>query len=89
MSITDLAAYKQQAAQRLEPNERRKLEAMEAASLLNLTPEQLERIKRDPGLGTYPYMRLVIAAFNRMETALRREAAERKADVERESRMRI
>lgn len=89
MSITDLAAYKQQAAQRLEPNERRKLEAMEAASLQHLTPEQLERIKRDPGLGTYPTMRLVVAAFNRMETALSREAAERKAEAERESRMRI
>lgn len=89
MSITDLTAYKQQAAQRLEPNERRKLEAIEAASLENLAPEKLERIKRDPGLGTYPYMRLVIAASKRMETALRCEAAERKAEVERQARNRL
>ena len=89
MSITDLTAYKQQAAQRLEPNERRKLKAMEAASLENLTPKQIERIKRDPGLGTYPTMRLVKCTFNRMETELGREAAEQKAEAERESRMRI
>ena len=86
MSITDL---KRKAAASLEPAERRKLVALEAAALENLTAEQIERIKRDPGLGTYPTMRLVMAAFNRQDTELGRDAAERKSEVERAARMRI
>lgn len=86
MSITDISAYKRQQAL---ASDLRKLEALETASLDNLSHEQIERIKRDPRLGTYPYARLVMAAFKRQEAALAREAAERKAEVEREARMRI
>lgn len=89
MSITTLSAYKHRLAQRLEPDERKKLEALEAASLDNLNSEQIARIKRDPRLGTYPTARLVMAAYNRQTAALGREAAERRAEAEREARMRI
>jgi len=89
MSITNLTAYKRRLAQRLEPNERKKLEALEAASLDNLNSEQIARIKRDTRLGTYPTARLVMAAYNRQTTELGREAAERRAEAEREARMRI
>ncbi len=89
MSLTDLEEHKHRMAEKLATAERQKLEALEAAALTNLSSEQIERIKRDPRLGTYPTARLVMAAFNRQETALNRDAAERKAQVERESRLRI
>lgn len=89
MSITDLEAFKRQMAAGLEPAERQKLEALEAASLTNLSDAQIERIKRDPKLGSYPTMRLVMAAWNRQENALNRDAMDRKAEIEREARKRI
>jgi len=89
MSITSLEAFKSKLAERCNQQERRRLEVMELASIENLTDEQIERIKHDPTLGTYPYARLVMAAWKRQEHALRREAAERKAQAEREARMRI
>lgn len=89
MSLTDLEEYKHRMAEKLAPAERKKLEALEAAVLTNLSSEQIERIKSDPRLGTYPTARLVMAAFNRQETALNRDAAERKAQAERESRLSI
>lgn len=89
MSVTDLEKFKCRMAEALDPVSRRKLEALEAASLENLSAEKIEQIKRDPALGTYQTARLVMAAFNRQETALNRDALERKAEAERDARMRI
>lgn len=87
--MTDIAEYKRQIAQRLSPDERKRLEALESAALTNLTDGQIEKIKRDPSLGSYPTARLIIAAFRRQEAAISRDYAEKKSEVERESRRRL
>jgi len=57
--------------------------------LQSLRQDQIERIKRDESLGTYPAARLTMAAFKRLEHADRQAAKERKAEVERAARQRF
>ena len=61
----------------------------EIGPLQSLRQDQIDRIKRDPSLGTYPYARLVNAAFQRLEHAERQKLAEVRAEVERAARQRL
>lgn len=57
--------------------------------LQSLRQDQIERVKMDESLGTYPTARLIMAAFKRLEHAERLAAKERKAEVERAARQRF
>lgn len=62
---------------------------VEIGPLQSLRQDQIERIKKDESLGTYPTGRLVNAAFQRLEHAERQEFAERRAEVEHAARQRL
>ncbi|WP_103035271.1 hypothetical protein [Castellaniella caeni] len=62
---------------------------VEIGPLQSLRHDHIERIKKEASLGTYPYARLVNAAFQRLEHAERRELAEHRAEVERAARQRF
>jgi len=57
--------------------------------LQSLRQDQIERVKMDESLGTYPTARLIMAAFMRLEHAGQLAAKERKAEVERAARQRF
>ncbi len=61
----------------------------EIGPLQSLRQDQIERIKRDKSLGTYPTARLVNAAFERLEHAEHQEFKERRAEIERAARQRL
>lgn len=61
----------------------------EIGPLESLRQDQIDRIKKDASLGTYPYARMVNAAFQRLKHAERQELAERRAEVERAARQRL
>lgn len=62
---------------------------IEIGPLQSLRQDQIERIKKDASLGTYPTARLVNAAFERLGHAERQELTERRAEVEHAARHRL
>jgi len=61
----------------------------EVGPLKSLRQDQIDRIKKDASLGTYPYARLVNAAFKRLEYAERQEFRECKSQVEQAAKQRL